>query len=661
MNWSRKKTAVTAAALIAAVYAGGVSYFTGHTFPNTTVDGKNASMVTDTAVLEQVRADNIQGTLQVRVQDKEYTLNVPEVLSVADDSAVLGTVKGSRNPYAWPVEVFRSHEVASGRKFAFDTEAAGKLLDEQGLTKLEIEPVDAVLSEFSEENGYTVIPDADGWKGDRAAVLEAVKAAAEGESRDIDLTQQFAVKAAVLADDASLNGEVEELNALVNHDFRLLVGDAEQTLNGETLNSWLTETRDGRKGLDAVKIREYSEGLQEQMGDILQELQDKNGQRYIVDYETFTNILASRIGLDMPEPESSSAKQKREAANAKLKKQAEKDAKKADTEEEKAKILAEAEAKMTPEPEMVAVLAAPEEEQDVQAEKDAQANDGAKENSGAKAEKDAKPDASPANASSADAAKKEAEKKEAEKKDAEKSDAEAAEEKPDYTKAILYNGLFIENPVTEEAAAEAAELKKAEEEKKKAEEEKKKKAEEKKKAAEGTATGSDAEEAEAAAPEESGPEPLPTPVEVTMAENEIHIPLLEADPGFELGYGLNYVEVDIGNQHVTLYENCRKVMESACVTGIPNKARATHPGVFKIDYKQRNRILRGSQNLYASFVNYWMPFDGGIGLHDATWRGTFGGEIYKYSGSHGCVNLPLSFAKNLYAHVYPGETVYVHY
>ena len=146
-----------------------------------------------------------------------------------------------------------------------------------------------------------------------------------------------------------------------------------------------------------------------------------------------------------------------------------------------------------------------------------------------------------------------------------------------------------------------------------------------------------------------------------MAEDEIHIPLLEADPGFEMGYGFNYVEVDIGNQHVTLYENCRKVMESSCVTGIPNKARATHPGVFKIDYKQRNRILRGSRNEYASFVNYWMPFDGGIGLHDATWRGSFGGEIYKYSGSHGCVNLPLSFAKNHYAHVYPGETVYVHY
>ena len=652
MNWNRKKTAAAAAALLAAVYAGGTAYFTGHTFPNTTVDGKNASMVTDAQVLEQVRADNIQGTLQVRVQDHEYTLNVPEVLSVADDSAVLSTVAGSRNPYAWPVEIFRSHDVASGRTFTFDEEAAGRLLDEQGLTKLEIEPVDAVISEFSEETGYTVVPDSDGWKGDRAAVMDAIKAAAESESRDIDLTEQFAVKAAVLADDASLNADMDELNALVNHDFRLVVGDEEQMLNGETLNSWLTETKDGRKGLDAVKMREYSEGLQEQFGDILQELQDKNGQRYIVDYETFTNILSSRIGLDMPEPESDSAKQKREAANAKLLKQAEKDAKKADTEEEKEKILAEAEAKVTPEPEMVAVLAAPEPEKDAQAEKDAQKDQDEKK------DQNDKPEASPASASPAEAEKKEAEKKEAEKKEEEN----AEEEKPDYSKAVLYNGLFIENPVTEEAAAEAAELKKAEAEKKKAEEEKKKAEEKKKKAGEdGKATGSDAETAETETLEEFEPEELPAPVEVTMAEDEIHIPLFEADPGFQMGYGFNYVEVDIGNQHVTLYENCRKVMESACVTGIPNKSRATHPGVFKIDYKQRNRILRGSQNLYASFVNYWMPFDGGIGLHDATWRGSFGGEIYKYSGSHGCVNLPLSFAKNLYAHVYPGETVYVHY
>ena len=43
-----------------------------------------------------------------------------------------------------------------------------------------------------------------------------------------------------------------------------------------------------------------------------------------------------------------------------------------------------------------------------------------------------------------------------------------------------------------------------------------------------------------------------------------------------------------------------------------------------------------------------MPFNGGIGFHDASWRSKFGGTIYQYSGSHGCINLPVDKAKLLY-------------
>jgi len=46
-----------------------------------------------------------------------------------------------------------------------------------------------------------------------------------------------------------------------------------------------------------------------------------------------------------------------------------------------------------------------------------------------------------------------------------------------------------------------------------------------------------------------------------------------------------------------------------------------------------------------------MPFDGGIGLHDATWRYQFGGNIYKWNGSHGCVNMPLNAAKVVYENI----------
>ena len=42
----------------------------------------------------------------------------------------------------------------------------------------------------------------------------------------------------------------------------------------------------------------------------------------------------------------------------------------------------------------------------------------------------------------------------------------------------------------------------------------------------------------------------------------------------------------------------------------------------------------------------------GVGIHDATWRnGKFGGEIYKTSGSYGCINTPLEKVKQIYDNV----------
>ena len=43
-----------------------------------------------------------------------------------------------------------------------------------------------------------------------------------------------------------------------------------------------------------------------------------------------------------------------------------------------------------------------------------------------------------------------------------------------------------------------------------------------------------------------------------------------------------------------------------------------------------------------------MPFYGNYGMHDAPWRGAFGGRIYRGNGSHGCVNMPVWAARELY-------------
>ena len=108
----------------------------------------------------------------------------------------------------------------------------------------------------------------------------------------------------------------------------------------------------------------------------------------------------------------------------------------------------------------------------------------------------------------------------------------------------------------------------------------------------------------------------------------------------------SYVEVSIPEQRVWMYVNGECILDTPVVTGNISKGHNTREGVFSLTYKTRNATLRGPG--YASFVYYWMPFDGGIGLHDATWRGSFGGKIYKTNGSHGCVNMPLEAAKTVY-------------
>ena len=123
-------------------------------------------------------------------------------------------------------------------------------------------------------------------------------------------------------------------------------------------------------------------------------------------------------------------------------------------------------------------------------------------------------------------------------------------------------------------------------------------------------------------------------------------------------YGNSYVEINLTAQHLYLYKNGSLVIDSDFVSGNPSKGNATHTGVFGVTYTERDATLKG-QN-YATPVSFWMPFNGNEGMHDATWRSSFGGSIYKRNGSHGCVNLPYSVAQTIFENVSAGFPVFVY-
>lgn len=136
-------------------------------------------------------------------------------------------------------------------------------------------------------------------------------------------------------------------------------------------------------------------------------------------------------------------------------------------------------------------------------------------------------------------------------------------------------------------------------------------------------------------------------------------------------WGNRFIDIDLTEQHVRMYDDSGSlVWESDCVTGDTTQGHDTPQGVYQLDeYRAQGDVeLKGAvdpttgEPEYISHVDYWMPFIGNAyALHDADWRSRFGGTIYQGNGSHGCVNLPVSKAAELYNLTKVGDVVVVHF
>lgn len=142
---------------------------------------------------------------------------------------------------------------------------------------------------------------------------------------------------------------------------------------------------------------------------------------------------------------------------------------------------------------------------------------------------------------------------------------------------------------------------------------------------------------------------------------QVHIPSYKRE-GLVRGkndIGSTYIEIDMTEQKMYYYEDGDLKLETEIVTGNTGRKMGTPEGVYYVYNKQKNRVLRGPG--YASPVSFWMPVKGNIGIHDANWRGKFGGTIYQTNGSHGCINTPAEKMKELYDMVEIGIPVIMFY
>lgn len=131
----------------------------------------------------------------------------------------------------------------------------------------------------------------------------------------------------------------------------------------------------------------------------------------------------------------------------------------------------------------------------------------------------------------------------------------------------------------------------------------------------------------------------------------------------------NYIEVSLDAQHLWMYKDGNLIIESDIISGKPVGINAqtgeqedwsTYKGAYPIAYKESPATLSSEIYGYEAEVEYWMPFVEGQGLHDASWQGAFGGDLYLTNGSHGCINLPTYVAAEIYYNIEPGYAVLIY-
>ncbi len=136
-----------------------------------------------------------------------------------------------------------------------------------------------------------------------------------------------------------------------------------------------------------------------------------------------------------------------------------------------------------------------------------------------------------------------------------------------------------------------------------------------------------------------------------------HKPMFDTNNGL----GGTYVEIDLRQQHMWVWKDGDVVVDTDIVSGLPVWGRVTYMGCFAVK-KKENDVTLGDIEVegYSTVVKYWLPFNGGEGLHDAEWRESFGGDIWKYAGSHGCINVPADVMPLVFENVEIGEAVVIY-
>lgn len=262
------KKAVFAAAAVffvsAGLYVFRAQSYKSRFFPNTTIDGVDVSEKTareaEEALNQKVR------TYQMTLKFREF----PDISLSGEDAGMRYRFDDTfdRLIAEQPVLSFALH-YRNATDYQINTIAE---FDEEKLRTAIAHipalneavfrpPVDARISEYTEQSGYTVIPETEGTSIDIKKAEESIRTALGALQPELDFSAaDLYIPPKRLSDDAALNAACRTLNLYASTDISY-EGKPELRLDGSTLRDWLQPVEDGSIQLDEEKLEAFIQKL----------------------------------------------------------------------------------------------------------------------------------------------------------------------------------------------------------------------------------------------------------------------------------------------------------------------------------------------------------------------------------------------------------------
>lgn len=258
---NKKKVAAIAGGscgvLLVIVYLAGALFFSNHFFPNTFLGTQDLSLQSSDEFAEDIRQKAFNYKLNITGLDFEFNLDANQAGIVVDQNKIAQDASASQNNWAWPIEIFMTHDISDLVSATYDQEELNNLLgaavDAYNTDRLPTQ--NATITWNDEENTFEVKKEVYGDQIDKERLVQRINEGIRSMISDYELTEEDLVQPTIFSDDERFPATIEAANKIAAAEVTLTMSGVDAgTIDSKTIASWVKLDKDLQPSLnnDAV-------------------------------------------------------------------------------------------------------------------------------------------------------------------------------------------------------------------------------------------------------------------------------------------------------------------------------------------------------------------------------------------------------------------------